>query len=277
MADLLSKDHTILERPFMEFRPFGVDEQGEKIRDSSGVVVRNNVEYLEECVRRQADDDAAARVAQQLCNSLNERMRDSAYHVTPEFLKHDWYSYSYEFVCYLREFCKVLAGDPLFQYNLGKDRYVTPLIQILGRPFTLPQIYRMYPYFAQKYAKGVCEFGVGEVTDHSAVVRLRYTERALRQVGPYLKACALNACDVSKSSLSIVPEKVYGLPSPAAIQDRLCIVQGDEWCEWEFTWSPCSHGGPFRAVWDKLRHIAGFQGNVPTGMRQWGGQSHQMG
>jgi hypothetical protein len=112
----------------------------------------------------------------------------------------------------------------------------------------------MYPYFAQKYARGVCEFGVGEVTDRSAVVRLRYTERALRQVGPYLKACALNACDVSKSSLAIIPEKVYGHPSPAAVKDRLCIVQGDEWCEWEFTWVSRSRGRLLGVVWDKLQH-----------------------
>ena len=32
MTELLSKDHTILERGFMEHRPFGIDPHGENIR-----------------------------------------------------------------------------------------------------------------------------------------------------------------------------------------------------------------------------------------------------
>jgi hypothetical protein len=34
--ELLPKDRTILEREFMEFRPFGLDEKGHTIRDLSG-------------------------------------------------------------------------------------------------------------------------------------------------------------------------------------------------------------------------------------------------
>ncbi|HSC56799.1 MAG TPA: hypothetical protein VLC51_06320 [Nitrospira sp.] len=37
---LLPKNRTILEREFMEFRPFGVDEQGAKIRDLTGMSIR---------------------------------------------------------------------------------------------------------------------------------------------------------------------------------------------------------------------------------------------
>lgn len=50
MADLLSKDHRITEKGMMEFRPFGMDAQGNKIRDASGVTVLANVECLEEFV-----------------------------------------------------------------------------------------------------------------------------------------------------------------------------------------------------------------------------------
>jgi len=46
MIELLSKDHAILERPFMEFRPFGMDERGEKIRDVSGESVRAICRWL---------------------------------------------------------------------------------------------------------------------------------------------------------------------------------------------------------------------------------------
>ena len=55
-APLLSKDHTILERSYMEFQPFGADEHGAKIRDVSGVVLRGNVDYLQEYVTRNKGD-----------------------------------------------------------------------------------------------------------------------------------------------------------------------------------------------------------------------------
>ena len=54
MTELLSKEHCILERPLMEFRPFGVDDRGEKICDVSGVVVQSNVEYLQDYLARTA-------------------------------------------------------------------------------------------------------------------------------------------------------------------------------------------------------------------------------
>jgi hypothetical protein len=247
MTDLLSKDHTILERPFMEFRTFGVDERGEKIRDSSGVVIRSNVEYLEMCIRRKEGAEAATKAVQTLCELLNARIRDSVYHVTPQLLRNEWRSYSYEFTAYLREFCKQLSGDPRFHFNMARDIIISPAMQVLGRPFSIPQIYRMYPYFSEKYAKGVCEFGVGEVTEHSAILRLRFTERARRQLGPYLKACAINVCDQSKGGLLSVPAKVHGLPV-ASVTDRSCMVNGDEWCEWEFTWSSGDRDGVFKGI-----------------------------
>ncbi len=235
MTNLLSKDHTILERAFMEFQPFGVDERGEKILDSSGVVVRANLEYLEECILRTEGAEAAARIAVTLCDLLNERIRDSVYHVTPELLRNDWHSYSYEFVAYLREFCKQLSGNSRFHLEMAANRIIPPVIQILGRPFSLQQIFQMYPHFGQKYARGVVEFGVGKVTDHSAVLRQRFTDRGLRQFGPYLKACAQNVCDQVKGGMCALPEKIHGLPR-ATVTDRLCIVRGEDWCEWEFCW-----------------------------------------
>ena len=39
--ELLPKDRTILEREVMEYRPFGLDEQGYTIRDLSGVGPRH--------------------------------------------------------------------------------------------------------------------------------------------------------------------------------------------------------------------------------------------
>jgi hypothetical protein len=252
MTELLSKDHTILERPFMEFRPFGMDEQGAKIRDVSGVVVGANVNYLEDCVARIAGLESAARTVQKLCRLLNERLRDTVYHVTTDFLRNEWHSYSYEFVCYLREFCEQLSEDSLFQFNVGYHKHISPLIQTLGlgRPFSLPQIYRMYPYFIQKYTKGAIDAEVVTVSAQSAVLRIKFTERSLRQFGPYRKRCAHTVCQSSKGGISSIPERVHGLP-PAAVKDRTCIAEGDEWCEWEVTWTL----QPSRRMFKPLREL----------------------
>lgn len=253
--DLLPPDQTILERPFMAYRPFGVDERGERIQDFGGMVIRDNVEYLEECVRHARGAAAAAVVAEELCGLLNGRIRDSAYHVTPAFLKTVWNSYSYEFGAYLREFCRQLSGNPAFHYDVGKEKHISPLIQTLGRPFRLSQIHRMYPYFAQKFARGL-ECTVVEVTDRSAVLRLQFPERIAGQFGPYRRACAAQTCESSKGRIAMVPVRLHGLP-PSTVLDRACMVRGDAYCEWEIHWTP-EQAQPMWPYWGATAGLAAF-------------------
>ena len=252
---LLSPDHTILERPFMEFRPFGVDARGESIQDFAGMVIKDNVEYLEECARKTRGDEAD-HVVEDLCRLLNERIRDSAYHVTPAFLKNVWNSYSYEFAAYLREFCCQLSGNPTFHYDVGKEKHISPLIQTLGRPFRLSQIHSMYPYFAKKYARGL-ECVVVEVKDTSAVLRLRFPDRIALQFGPYKKACAAQTCASSKGRIAMVPVRLHGLP-PSTVTDRACIIQGDDYCEWEVRWAPEPRHRFVWPVWGTAAGLAAF-------------------
>ena len=263
MPDLLSKDHTILERPFMEFRPFGMDERGEKIRDVSGVTVKANADYLEEVVGRTRGTEAGVRAVEQLARLLNERIRDSTYRVTPAFLKNLWNSYSYEFVMFLAEFGLNLSGDREFQFNVGKEKFISPIIQTLLRPFSVPQIYKMFPHFGEKFAKGSIQFGVGLVTDRSAVLRMKFTDRVYAQFGPYRKRCTALICDSAKAGLAAVPERVHGL-NFAVIKDCSCIAAGDEYCEWEFTWIPQSGGRMFRSGRDLIRRLVRLSSKVPV-------------
>ncbi len=92
MPQLHSKEHTILEKGYMEYRPFGVDSEARKIRDVSGITVRANVEFLEETLDHAQDKGAGAQAVERLCHLLNERLRDPAYHVHPAFLKNIWHS-----------------------------------------------------------------------------------------------------------------------------------------------------------------------------------------
>lgn len=251
MTDLLSKEHTILEKGFMEQRPFGIDPHGENIRDVSGFTVKANVEYLEETIGRRQGPEAGARVVERLCQLLNERLRDPAYYISPTFLKNVWHSYSYEFVCFLGEFCRLLSDDPQFQFHVGTEKFISPIMQTLGRPFPVPQIYKMFAHFGEKFAKGSLQFEVGAVTDRSAVLRMKFNERVYQQFGPYRKRCAELICQSAKAALAAVPELVHHLRA-GTIKDRSCIADGAECCEWEFIWSPPQHRRSAWPAWGLL-------------------------
>lgn len=224
----------------MEFCPFGVTSTGEKIRDVSGITVQANIEFLKEIIHQTKGPEAAQAVIQDLCELLNQRISDSAYHVTPSLLGNLWNSYSYEFVCYLAEFCCHLSEDPLFQFNMGRQKFISPIIQTLGRPFSVTQIYTMFPHFGEKFAKGSIHFSVGPVTNGSAILRMKFTDHVYQQFGPYRQRCAELICQSAKAGLAAVPHFVHHLGF-ATITNHQCIAKGDEYCEWEFRWPPQIH------------------------------------
>ena len=219
----------------MQFRPFGVTPDGQKIRDVSGSTIKANVEYLEEVVGTKNGEAAGRQAVDRLCDALNARISDPSYHVTPEFLQNIWHSYSYEFTCYLGEFCILISGDPDFQFEMGKHKFISPVIQTLGRPFSVAQIFKMFPHFGEKFTKGSILHSVSFVTNGSAVLRMKFTDHVYEQFGPYRKRCAYIVCQTAKAGILAVPQKVHQLGF-ADVRDLQCIADGDEFCEWEFHW-----------------------------------------
>ena len=244
---LYPKYKTILEREYMEFRPFGVDEQGEKIRDLTGMSLRATVIYLERSVGRQHGQAAGLRAVDELCALLNQRIKDSVYHVTPAFLKNAWNSYSYEFTAYLYEFCEQISGDPQFVFRGGMEK-ASPIMQVLARPFSLAQIYGMFPYFGNKFASGSIECRVVGVTTRSATLAMRFSDRTLRQFGPYRRRCTYVMCQAAQGIMAAVPAQVHGL-APATLAETSCIANDDPWCQWDITWTAEPSGGWVRRVW----------------------------
>ncbi|HSL04616.1 MAG TPA: ATP-binding protein, partial [Nitrospiraceae bacterium] len=237
---LLPKDRTILEREVMEFRPFGLDEQGHRVRDLSGMSIKAVVVYLEQSIARARGDSAGSQAVGDLCGLLNQRIKDQAYHVTPEFLKNAWNSYSYEFTAYLYEFCERMSGDPRFVFRAGMEK-ASSIMQVLARPFSLAQIYGMFPYFGNKFASGSVEFRVVEVTPISATLAMRFSPRTLRQFGPYRRRCAQLMCQAAQGIMAAVPVRVHRLP-PATLTELFCIANDDEWCQWTIRWPVKGHG-----------------------------------
>jgi signal transduction histidine kinase len=234
---LLPKTHRIVERPLMEFRPFGRNHHGATIQDVSGITVRANVEYLETLMTRKYGAEAVQATLEKLVWLLNERISDRTYHVTVDFLKNTWNSYSYEFVMFLTEFSIQLSEQPDYHFNMGREKFLSPIVQILGRPFSIVQIYRLFPYFVEKFAKGSLKPEVVSVTNGHAVMRMQFSESALAQFGPYLRGCAERVCHTTKATISQVPASMFG-QQPATIEDTCCIAEGDPYCEWVFRWSP---------------------------------------
>ncbi|HEX5550715.1 MAG TPA: GAF domain-containing sensor histidine kinase, partial [Nitrospira sp.] len=231
----------------MEFRPFGVNEQGEKIRDLTGMSLRATVIYLETSVARQHGQAAGLQAVEELCVLLNQRIKDPVYHVTPAFLKNAWNSYSYEFTAYLYEFCERISGDPQFVFRGGMEK-ASPIMQVLARPFSLAQIYGMFPYFGNKFASGSIECRVVGVTTRSATLAMRFSDRTLRQFGPYRRRCTYVMCQAAQGIMAAVPTQVHGL-APATLAETSCIAADDPWCQWDITWTAEPSGGLVRRIW----------------------------
>jgi len=247
---LLPKDRTILEREFMEFRPFGVDEQGAKIRDLTGMSIRATVIYLESSMARRHGEAAGLQAVHELCTLLNQRIKDPVYHVTPAFLKNAWNSYSYEFTAYLYEFCERISGDAKFVFKGGMEK-ASPIMQVLARPFSLSQIYGMFPYFGNKFASGSIECRVVGVTRRAATLAMRFSDRTLRQFGPYRRRCTHVMCQAAQGIMTAVPVRVHGLP-PATLVETSCIANDDDWCQWDITWNAEPSTGWTRRLWNAV-------------------------
>jgi signal transduction histidine kinase len=232
--NLLPKDRTILEREVMEFRPFGLDVQGQTIRDLSGMSIRAIVVYLEKFLARERGAVAGGQAVEELCRLLNQRIKEPVYHVTPDFLMNAWNSYTYEFAAYVYEFCEQMTGDPRFVFRGGMEK-ASSIMQVLARPFSLAQIYGMFPYFGNKFASGSVEFRVVEVTPISATLAMKFSDRTVRQFGPYKRRCAHLMCQAAQGIMAAVPVRVHGLP-PATLTDLSCISNDDEWCQWVIRW-----------------------------------------
>lgn len=251
----LPETNRILERSFMEYRPFGKDPSGEPIRDMLGMSICDNVEYLEESIARAQGVEAGKDAVEELVRRLNERIDNRAYHVTSKFLMNPWTSYSNEFTAYLVEFCIKLSGDSDFQFKMGREKLIGPKVQPLMRRLSVKTIYKLAPWVISHYAKDSYYLKPVEVTKGYAVLRMTLAERALRQFGPYRRACARIWCNAIKVGISVVPEKVHHL-ALATVIDRRCIVKGDDCCEWEVRWAEPEPWYPGRRLATGLaRHI----------------------
>ncbi|MDF0645467.1 MAG: response regulator [Nitrospira sp.] len=254
VSPLLSNEHRITEKGKMEFQPFGAERDGTVIRDLSGVVIRADVEYLEAYVGLRKGAEAARGAVEELIHRLNGLIPDPAYHVTTPFLRNPWNSYSAEFASFMAEACIDISGDRDFLFNMARQKAISPIITTLGRPFSVPQIYRMSAYFAQRYAKDSFYTEAVRVSESSAIIQMRFNERTIRQFGPYRRACAEHWCNAHKGYFVGVPKMFHALPE-AKVTDLRCAAKGEDYCEWEVAWSRSARRAWFPVGWGAGRRF----------------------
>ena len=255
MGTLLTRDHPITEKGMLEFQPFGKEPDGNIIRDLSGVVIGSNVEHLQDLVSKKHGAQAGLQAVEELVRLLNERIPNQAYHVTTKFLRNPWNSYSNEFSAFVAQFCLDLSGDPDFHFSMAHDKAITPIILALGKPFSIPQIYKMSTYFAQRYSRNSFQVEPIRISNRWALMRLSFTDHTYRHFDPYRLACVRIWCNAVRGYFHAVPAKFHN-SSPATVVERGCIAEGDEFCEWEVTWE-MKHSR--RRLWPGLGWLTNYR------------------
>lgn len=232
----------------MQGRPFGLDEQGKPIKQSRGVVYKGSLNYLYQVIgkhtalklpaelnsqeRAKKIKEAQESAFHEVVKRLNDAIPDPQYHVTAEYLLNEGNSYSREFSTFFFEICRTVCEDPDFHFNKGKFNDDSAVAYMI-RPFPLNSVFKTFPRFVAKYSN--IDIETIETTATSAVLRMRPDQQLADLPKSLHQHSILATCHSFQGYLVHLPKFHSGL-APAEIKERKCRLQGDEYCEWEFTW-----------------------------------------
>ncbi len=228
--------------------PFGLDENGQEIDDVGGGSIKSTVEYMIETVRQREDqrlpphlpsgerEQRIASAGQEALEHLIEMLTPSLdtlnHHISGDYLLNPNNHYSYEFSLVVGEYAKAISGDAKFYFNRG-TRSVPQSLIWLCRPLSTTQVYQVLPRLTSKFVK--TDMRVGQVTPGRAVIEWWPEREAEHLPEQYRQAYINMGCQVYKGLFSVTPQVSAGLP-PATARDLRCRLDGDECCQWEFTW-----------------------------------------
>ncbi|KAA0250125.1 GAF domain-containing protein [Acidobacteria bacterium ACD] len=226
-----------------------MDARGEPIRQVNGKLVAGTVRHLLDLVEARARVTAAAASPAELLAAveaaketaldalvarLNEATGEPRWHVSAEMLLSEGNFYSRELELHLVETCRDISGDPRFVFDRGAK--VSPRSIVAAfTPLPLRQVYAVLPALTAKFVR--TDIRVVETSSRSAVVRWSAASQ-LPEVPPPLRGRWLSmSCEAYKGAYVAIPPLLRpGLP-PALVSDIRCQADGDEFCEWRFTWA----------------------------------------
>jgi PAS domain S-box-containing protein len=234
--------------PHMAGRPFGADEKGQPIRQANGASILGVIAQMQDWVGQQAAQrvpdgagaaERQAAIAQarevalsQLVERLNAAIPDRATHVTREYLLNGDHYYSHEFNLYANELAREICGDPEFYYHRGLRSIPVSLVH-LARPLSLTQTYSLLPGLAAKVTQTDVRTVV--TTADSAVLQWHPGRQFEEMPAAIHRHYMRMACRAYQGAYAAIPSVHSNLP-PARIKELHCLLHGDPYCEWEFTW-----------------------------------------
>ncbi|MFN8381646.1 MAG: ATP-binding protein [Anaerolineales bacterium] len=234
--------------PFMQGRPFGIDENGNPIKHSRGAVYNGAFNYIRYCIREKIEKELPTNLSkaereerikaaqdaalEDLVSRLNAAIPDPRYHITLEYLQNEGNTYSREFALYFFETGRYISGDHDFHFNKGKFNEVQAVTYLI-RPFTLSQVYRSFPRFVGKYTD--LDVETISTTENSAVLRMRAEKQLAGLPKNIHQHSLLSTCHGFQGYLVNLPTFHSNRP-PARIVEKKCAMHGDEYCEWELFW-----------------------------------------
>ncbi len=231
-------------------RPFGTDEAGRPIDQTSGKTIAGPIGWMRTVVGRRAERklpptlspaERKARVAaaqaaalDRLVGMLNAAIHDVRYHVSVDYLLNESNQFSYEFWMFVSDYCRVISGDPGFFFNHGPANIPTTIVH-LARPLGPQRTFALLPRMTAKFTKS--DIRVVATTPTSAVIQWHAAPQLEQIPPPYRMPYLLASCQAYQGSYAAVPSVIFGLP-PATVRETRCQANGAECCEWEFTWEP---------------------------------------
>ncbi len=234
--------------PHMETNPFGIDENGQPIKQARGSSIVACLEEMQAAVARRTDEallpeldlgyreerlrTAKEHALAEIVRRVNAAIPDPRYHVNLAYLINPGNAYTHEFNLFLNEAARDICGDPLFFFHRGQ-RSVPASIVRLARPFALEQAFRMMPRLATKVSDA--DLRVASVSTGFAEIQW-HPERQLARLpkGIHRNYVAM-ACPAYQGVLSAIPVLHSGLPE-ASVHEVSCVLLGDRFCEWQFRW-----------------------------------------
>ncbi|MFX1441722.1 MAG: PAS domain S-box protein, partial [Promethearchaeota archaeon] len=250
-----SEEQALLPLPVhMEGPPFGADEKGRPIRQANGASILGVIAQMQDWVGQQAEQHMAADVSaaerqeaiagareaalDQLVERLNAAIPDRTYHVTRDYLLNVDHYYSHEFNLYANEFAREICGDPEFYYHRGLRSIPASLVHI-GRPLSLTQVYRLLPSLAAKVTQTDVRTVVS--TADSAVLQWHPGRQFEELPAAVHRHYMRMACRAYQGAYAAIPRIHSNLPL-ARVKELHCLLRGDPYCEWEFTWEVVKPG-----------------------------------
>jgi len=222
--------------------PYGMDENGQPIKELNGLFLRVTIDFMLMTVARQTAEnvpagmkveEAVAQAQSSAMKRLLERVNQSlpeSHQLTRESLLGLGYS-SFDLGTVVRESCREVAGVPHFFFHQGYA--VVQSVAYLLRALSIQQVFNVVPRFASKF--GDADVRVISESASSAILRW-YPDSIYKHSSPETYQHAIHmTCQTVQGSMAYIPPLMADLP-PARVREIRCVLHGDEYCEWEFTW-----------------------------------------